>query len=115
MHPRVYVLYHCPVCNPDCPGRTLVLVQLDEFGGEENKDENDKDDDDAGGVGRWGGAGDNKSVSTDSEPFRDRMTRYMHSWSHLIMSRCHPSPRTAVLLPDAGASLRCSSAVLGTR
>jgi hypothetical protein len=94
------------VCTPDCLGRTLVQVQLDEFGGEENKDENDKDDADAGGVGRWGGVGDNKSVSTDSEPFRDQMTRYMHSWSSIIMSRCHPSPRTALLLPDAAVYLR---------
>lgn len=30
---------------------------------------------------------DNKSVSTDSEPYRVQMARYMQSWSHLIMSR----------------------------
>lgn len=38
-------------------------------------------------TGQAGTRGDDKSVSTDMEPYRVQMARYMQSWSPLIMSR----------------------------
>ncbi len=57
--------------------------KIDELGEEAPS----QDDNELGNVGGMGGGNDAKWVSTDSEPYRVQMARYMQSWSHLIMSR----------------------------